>query len=67
MLGGVEVFCGVFVLRGITTADVAASQAQAQMHPSVAPLEALLAAFGLWLHTFDLIEMGTGIGHAGLL
>jgi hypothetical protein len=67
MFGGVEVFCGVLVLRGVAAADVAAGQTQAQMHPNVAHFETLFAAFGLWLNALDLIEVRTSIGHAGLL
>src|SRR5215471_9195288 len=42
-----------------------AGQAQAQIHPTVAHLEALFAAFGLGLDALDLIEMGASLGHAG--
>jgi hypothetical protein len=65
MFGGVEVLGSVFVLRGVAAADVAATQAQAQVHPGVAHLEALFAAFRFWLDAFDLIEVGASIGHAG--
>jgi hypothetical protein len=55
--------CGVFIFRGIATTDVAAAQAQAQVDPTVAHLETLFAAFALWLHGLDLIEVGTVFGH----
>jgi len=66
MVGGVKVFRGVFVLRGVAAADVAAGETQAQMEPSVAHLEALFAAFGLGLDALDLIEMRASFGHSGL-
>jgi len=58
-----KMFCGVFVFRGVAAADVAAAQAQAQVHPTVAHLQALFAALGLWFNAFDLIEVRTVIGH----
>jgi hypothetical protein len=67
MLGGVKMFCGVLVLRGVAAADVTATQTQAEVHPGVAHLEALFAAFGLGLDALDLIEMGTSVSHGGLL
>jgi hypothetical protein len=67
MLRGMKMFCGVFVLRGVAAADVAASQAKTQMYPTVAHLKALFAAFGLGFDAFDLIEMRTSIGHCGSL
>ena len=36
MLGLSEVFRGVFVLRGVAAADVAAGRAEAQMNPRIA-------------------------------
>src|SRR5260370_27397836 len=33
------------------------------MHPTVAHLQALFAALGLWFNAFDLIEVRTVIGH----
>jgi hypothetical protein len=43
VLRGVEVFGGVFVLRGVATAYVAAFEAGAEMDPGVAEGDALLA------------------------
>jgi hypothetical protein len=57
MLGGVKVLGGVFVLGRIAAADVAATQAQAKMDPSIAHLQALFAAVRVGLYVFNLIEM----------
>lgn len=67
MFCGVKMFRGVFVLRRIAAAYVAASQAQAQMDPTVAHLEAFFAAFGLRFDFANLIEVRTAIGHVSLL
>jgi len=67
MFCGVKMFGGVLVFRGVATANVAATQAQAQMHPTIAHLEAFFAAFGLGFYFLNLIEVGTGIGHPSLL
>jgi hypothetical protein len=63
MFCGVEVFCGVLVLGGIAATDVAANEAEPEMHPGVMHLEALLAAFRFGFDGADLIEMGTLVGH----
>src|SRR5690242_11745154 len=65
MLRSVKMLGGVFVLRGVAAADVAASQTQAQMHPTVAHLEALFAALGFRLDALDLIDVRASIGHCG--
>jgi len=44
MLGGVEVFGGVLVLRGIAAADVATGETEAEMDPRIANLETFFAA-----------------------
>ena len=64
MLRGMKMFCGVFVLGRVTTSDMTAAQAQAQMHPAIAHLQTLFAAPGLRLHVLDLIEMRTVFRHA---
>jgi hypothetical protein len=38
MIGGVEMFCGMFIFRGIAAAHMSAGQAEAQVHPTVANL-----------------------------
>jgi hypothetical protein len=67
MFGGVKMLRGVFVLRGVAAANVTATQAQTQMRPSVAHFEAFFATLGLGFYFLNLIEVGAGIGHAGLL
>jgi hypothetical protein len=61
MLGGVKVFGGVLVLGGITAANVAAAQAQAQVDPSITHLQALFAAVCVGLYLMNLIEVGATI------
>src|SRR5262252_3723871 len=63
---GVEVLSNMLVLRVVAAADVAADHAQAQMHPSVADLEAVLAAVRAWRHRANLVEMRTGLKHHNL-
>ena len=58
MLSGVEVLGGVFVLGGVAATDVAALEAEAEVDPGVAGLEALLAAFGVGVNVADLVEVG---------
>ena len=43
MAGGVEMLGRVLILRRVAAADVTAGEAQAQMHPPVADLEAVFA------------------------
>lgn len=47
MAGFMEVLGGVFVLGGVAAADVAALEANPQVNPGVAGLQALLAALGI--------------------
>ena len=49
----------MLVLREIATADVAALQTKAQMHPWVAGFDALLAYVLICTNNSDLIEMCT--------
>jgi hypothetical protein len=57
---------GMFVLGGITTADVPATQAQAKVHPPVARPQTLFATSSMRFDVPDLIEMGT-LSHDFLL
>ena len=52
-----EVFSRVLVRRGVATANVAACQAQAQMHPGSADSQAILAALGARGDRTDRLEM----------
>jgi hypothetical protein len=58
-----KMFGGVLVLGGIAAADIAAFQAESQMYPGVAELDALLANVDLGMSDLDLIEMCAIFGH----
>jgi hypothetical protein len=60
MPGGVEMFGCVLVLRRIAATHVAADHTQPQVNPCVVHFQTLLAAVGMRLYVFDLVEMGTG-------
>ncbi len=66
MLCGMKMLRGVFVLGGVAATDMSTAQAQAQMHPTIAHLQTLFAAPGLWLNALDLIEMCAIFGHTYL-
>ena len=56
MFAPVKMFCGVFILRGITTTNVAADQTQSEMNPGVAFFQTFLApvtARGHFTNFFD--------------
>jgi hypothetical protein len=63
VFGRVEMFCGVFIFRGIATGDVATDHAHPQMNPSVAHFHAFGADVGVRLQAFfDFIQM-SACGH----
>jgi hypothetical protein len=55
VLGGVKVFGGVFVLGRIAAANVSAAQAQAQVDPFIAHLQAFFAAIRMWFDVTNLV------------
>ena len=57
MFAAVKVFGGVFIFRGVATTDMAALQAQPQVHPGVTGLQALFATLGVWCDLLDLVQM----------
>jgi hypothetical protein len=59
MGGGVKVFSGVLVLRGIAATDVAADEAQAQVNPAIVQLQTLLATTRMGFDRLDFIEVST--------
>src|SRR5207302_3922358 len=63
----VKVFGGVLVLGRVAAADVTATEAQPQVHPRIADLEAVLTAISAGRHVADLVEMATrgSLGHGG--
>jgi len=64
VFGVVEVLGGVFVLRGVATADVAAGKAGAKVNPGVAELDALVADIGFGWLILAVLKMLTK-GHEG--
>jgi hypothetical protein len=63
MIGLLEMFGGVLVLGGIATADMAAFEAEAQVHPCIANAQAILAPIGGGLYVSDLVEMAANGWH----
>ena len=57
MLGSMEVFGGMFVLRGVATANVSAFQTEPQMDPGVSKFDALFANVDFGVPDLDLVEM----------
>jgi len=62
----VEMFGGVFVLRGIAAAHVPARQAQSQVNPVVPHSQAFLAAFRVRLNIVDLVHVSAFV-HSGII
>jgi len=67
MLGCVEVFRRMLVLRAVATTDVSAGEAQTQMNPGVAHREAFLATIGLGLDLTELAYVTAIRGHSRML
>jgi hypothetical protein len=63
VLSGMKMLGRVFVFRRIATAHVPTFQTHAQVHPSVAHLQAFLAPLRTGFHVFDLIHMAAGLCH----
>jgi hypothetical protein len=63
VLGLVKMLSGMLVLGGVATTHVAAFETQSQVNPSVAHLEAFLAAFTSGGDLLDVFLMSTGFGH----
>jgi hypothetical protein len=57
MVRPVEVFGGVLVLGRIATSDMPAVQANSQMYPTVAHLDALFANVLLWLEILGIFQV----------
>ena len=58
-----RVLGGMLVLRRVAAAHVAARHAQAQVHPGVPRLQAVLAAAAVRGDVADLVEMRAGHGN----
>jgi hypothetical protein len=63
VLGSVKVLRSVFVLGVITAAYVAANQAEPQVYPAIAYLEAIFAAVGAGCDFLYLVEVLTSCFH----
>jgi hypothetical protein len=63
VLGLMKVFGRVLVLRGIAASDMPARQAQPQVNPGVAGLDAVFANVFIATPDLDLIQMGALISH----
>jgi hypothetical protein len=56
-------FGGVLVLGGVATTDMAAGQAQPQMHPGIANFKAIFATPGAGRNLLTLVKVRTLLGH----
>ena len=63
MIGLLEMLGGVLVLGGIATAYMAALKAYAQVYPSIANAQAILATAGGGLHATNLVKMAANARH----
>ena len=66
MFGCMEMPAGVFILRGVTAADVPAAHAQTEMNPLVAGFQAFFAAVSVRSDLLDLREVFT-LAHTSTL
>lgn len=67
MASRMKVFPGVLVLRVVAAAYVAARQAEAQVYPCVAHLQALFAAIPGGRHILNCFQMRASRCHSNLL
>lgn len=63
MFGRLKMSGGMAVRRRVATADVAATEAQAQMNPAAAGLDAVVAKILFGVGDLDLIQMRALPGH----
>jgi len=63
VLGGVKVFCGMFIFGGVTAANMAADQAFAQVHPGISHLQTFFAPVSAGGDITNLIGMRTCLCH----
>lgn len=61
-----KVLGGMLVFGGVAAAHMAANQAKAEMHPSVAHFCAFAAFMGVRVFYFDLIQVSAILGHVVL-
>ena len=63
VLGSVEMFSGMFVFGRVATAHMSTSEAQAQVNPGVARLNAVLTDMLISFFDFDLVQVGACFRH----
>jgi hypothetical protein len=66
VLGFVEMLGGVLVLGRVATAHMSTAEAQAQVYPGVARLNAVLANMLIGFCDFDLVQVGACFRHCFL-
>jgi hypothetical protein len=59
MLGVMKVLGGVLADRRVAAAYMSADEAEAEVYPPLADLEALFTAVGVWFDVADFIEVST--------
>ena len=67
MIGRVEMFGGMLILRIVAATDMSTDEADTQMHPGITHFQALLAAIGARGDLSYLVKMTTGLCHMFLL
>ena len=63
MVGGVEMPSGVLVLRRVAAANMAARQAETQMHPAISGFQTVLTSIGARCDLSYLMKMCTCLFH----
>jgi hypothetical protein len=63
MVGRVEMFGRVLILRGITAAYMSTDEAETQVDPVISSLQAVLATTRAWSDLSYFIKMGAFIGN----
>jgi hypothetical protein len=63
MLGGVEMFGGMLILRIVAAADMTTDETDTQMHPGITYFQAILAAIGAGGDLTYLVKMTTLFCH----
>ena len=67
VIGRVEMFGGVLILRRVTAANMPAFETEAQVHPTITDFQAIFAPIGAWRDLSYLVEMTTLLCHVSML
>jgi hypothetical protein len=67
MIGRVEMFGGMLILRIVAATDMSTDETDTQVHPGITHFQALLAAIGARCDLSYLVKMTTGLCHMFLL